>query len=185
MYEDPGWPLSGRMLVESAIPQLAVGRAARDRTRPQLLVLRQLFISFVMAIGLISVVVVVLGDLAEGDPDVTLSCALVVGVGLVSLLLGSVVKSRLDGSSDEALASSYRTRFFLRLAFAEAAALGAFVVGISLGPWWVFFVGLPFTAAGFARLAPTAGHLEADQRRLAGEGCHRPLLGVLLQPQHR
>lgn len=48
---------------------------------------------------------------------------------------------------------------------------------------WVFWIGLAFAAIGFARLAPTTRHIEADQRRLAAEGSHRSLLAALLQPE--
>lgn len=65
---------------------------------------------------------------------------------------------------------------------AEAAALVGFVAAVVLGPVWVYLVGLAFALVGFARLAPTRRHIELDQQRLAGGGCHRSLLGALMRP---
>lgn len=143
--------------------------------------LRLLFANFCGAIVLISVIVVVLGESGRDDPPVAWSVAIVVAVGVVAVAASRRLARRLDGSTDESLVTSYRTRFFVRMACSEAAALAGFAVNLTLGPWWVYFVGLPFTVVGFALAAPTAGNIERDQAALRAEGCHRPLgrlLGV-------
>lgn len=141
--------------------------------------LRQVFVSFVMALVLVSVVRIVLGEMTD-DPQSGLAAGIVVAVGVVSLVLGGVVKRDLDATSDATLRSSYRTRFFLRLAFAESAALVGFVVSVSIGPLWVLWIGMAFTLVGFVRLAPTTRNIEADQRRLTATGHHRRLFPALL-----
>lgn len=141
--------------------------------------LRKVFVSFCGAIVLISVIVIILGDLVEEDEPVRLSVVIVVGVGLASLIAPRLFGPRLDCSADASLVTSYRTRFFLRLAISEVAALAAFGVAIRLGPWWVYFVGVVFTIVGFSRLAPTQRNLEGDQNDLRANGCHRSLMQAL------
>jgi hypothetical protein len=178
MNQDPGWDLSPRSLLGTLTPFRSMRRnAAAGET--ELGLLRNVFVSFCVAIVLISVVVIILGDLVEEDEPVGLSVVIVAGVGLASLIAGRRFRQRLDCSADAALVTSYRTRFFLRLAISEVVALVAFVVAISLGPWWVYFIGVPFTIVGFARLAPTQRNLEGDQNDLRANGCHRSLIQAL------
>jgi F0F1-type ATP synthase membrane subunit c/vacuolar-type H+-ATPase subunit K len=141
--------------------------------------LRHVFLSFTLALGLVSVVVVLLGDMVDGDEPVELSIGVVTVVGLASLIAGRRIRRSLDCTSDASLVTSYRSRFFLRLALAEAVTMLAFVLGIAVGPWWVYFVGLAFTAIGFARLAPTRRNLERDDAELAAHGCHRSIARLL------
>lgn len=178
MNQDPGWDLSPRSLLGSLTPFRAM-RSRHAAGDTVLAVLRNLFVSFCVAIVLISVTVIILGDLVEEDEPVGLSVVIVAGVGLASLIAGRSFRRHLDGSADAALVTSYRNRFFLRLAVSEAAALAAFVVAISLGPWWVYFIGVLFTIVGFAHLAPTQRNLERDQNDLRAKGCHRSLMQAL------
>jgi hypothetical protein len=178
MNHDPGWDLSPRALLGALTPFRSLRRNEADGDTA-LAVLRKLFVSFCMAITLITVVVIILGDLVEEHEPVGFSVAAVVTIGLASLIAGRLVRRHLDYSSDAALITSHRSRFFLRLAFAEAAALAAFIIAISLGPWWVYFIGLPFTIIGFVRLAPTGRNLETDNNDLHAHGCHRSLMQLL------
>lgn len=176
---DPGWQVSWRSVLSAMGPQRAVRRSAEDPEADQLVMLRQVFVSFSMMIVLVTVVVLILGDLTDGDETVGLSIGIVVAIGVVSLIAGRLLRTRLDCTSGATLAVSYRSRFFLRLAFADAAALAAFVVGIALGPWWVYFIGLGFTIVGFIGLMPSRRNLAADQAELAANGCHRSLVEAL------
>jgi F0F1-type ATP synthase membrane subunit c/vacuolar-type H+-ATPase subunit K len=173
MNPDPGWNLTPRSLLGTLSPFRSLRRTDSDDT--ELAVLRRLFVSFCLALALVAVVVIVLRDGGDEDAPVGLSVATVVAVGIASLISGRSIGRRLDGSSDAALVASYRSRFFLRLAFAESAALAAFVIAISIGPWWAYFVGLAFTVVGFARLAPTGRNLERDDNDLRAHGCHRSI----------
>jgi F0F1-type ATP synthase membrane subunit c/vacuolar-type H+-ATPase subunit K len=134
MNPDPGWNLTPRSLLGTLSPFRSLRRTDSDDT--ELAVLRRLFVSFCLALALVAVVVIVLRDGGDEDAPVGLSVATVVAVGIASLISGRSIGRRLDGSSDAALVASYRSRFFLRLAFAESAALAAFVIAISIGPWW-------------------------------------------------
>lgn len=162
------------------VPQYAIHRAARDPGANVLALTRQVFVAFCVSLAAITVVVFFLaGVLEPEDPQAELAAGLVATLGIVSLIAARVMKRRLDCTSDATLAASYHSRFFLRIAFAQSAALGGFVLSIALGPWWVYFVGLGFAAVGMFKLAPTRQHLETEQNALAANGCHRSLTRAL------
>ncbi len=181
MEDDPGWQLDWKSALLTFVPSLAIRRAVRSDRDP-LVALRTLFLTFCAAIVAIGVVVVTLGDLTTGSEPTGLSIAIVVVFGGACLLAQHFLAKPLDCTSAQSLASTYRTRFFLRMAFAESAALVGFVVDIALGPWWVYFIAVIFTAVGFALLAPTRRHLEQDQEALSRNGCMRSLMSALRTP---
>ena len=161
--DDPGWRPALGGLAWGLVPGLAI-RRARRRGGDALVVLRGLFLSFCAAVALVGVVVVLLssGEGLDGSADGT---TVGIGVALAGfvLLLASAWRRPLDGSSDATLAESYRRRFFLRMAFAEAAALLGFAGFILSGNPAVYAGGAAFTAIGFVLMAPSAGNLARDQ----------------------
>lgn len=159
---DPGWR-----------PRLAAG------TPDGLLLLRSMFVSFCAAIVLIGVATVLIVGDADGSVSPALGVLLTALAGFVAQTVARSFDRPLDCSSDQALAGSYRTRFFLRLAFSEVAALVGFVLSILSGSLLPYVVGMVGTLAGFARLAPTTAHLEADQQALTVAGCGRSLVPAL------
>ena len=94
-------------------------------------------------------------------------------------MVGRVVEKPLDCSDDRRLAESYRTRFFLRIAFAESAALFGFVGFFTASEWWVYPGGVAIAFAWFARAAPTRTRLQQDQEHLSEQGCFRALVPAL------
>jgi hypothetical protein len=179
MEDDPGWGFTWKSVPMMFVPSLAMRRMARDPSQDALLVLRSLFLTFCAAIVFIGGVTVTLGDMTNGKQRPGLSVTIAIVVGCACLLAQHFLPRPLDCTSPQSLAGSYRTRFFLRLAFAESAALIGFVLNILFGPWWVYFVAAIFTAIGFARLAPTRRHLEQDQEELSRNGCLLSLTSAL------
>jgi hypothetical protein len=177
--DDPGWRRAGLDPLALLLPGRAVRRAVGDEGNP-LLLLRRIFATFalmVAAVGVVAVVVTTWGDVgADATADPALAAVAIAVVGTACLFGPRVVNPRLDC---ENLVETYRRRFFLRLAFAELPALLAFVGVIFTGEAWLYLVGLVPTVVGFARAAPTAARLAADQEALAGEGCGRSLLHAL------
>jgi hypothetical protein len=98
---------------------------------------------------------------------------------------GVVVVTRLlnpppNCSSERSLAGWYRSRFFLRLAFAESVALFAFVFTFIGAPVWIYFVGAAFTLWQFwTTAAPTRSALEREQDALNVRGCAISLVAAL------
>jgi hypothetical protein len=136
-------------------------------------VLQQLRLTFfaycggVVLIGGVGAFVAATDDPALG---VGMAAVIVVAVGLGSLVLSSVIPATLDSSSAERLAATYKTRFFVRMAIAEAVALVGFVLMFMTGSVVPFLAALPFTAIGFARVAPTDANLQRDQDALNATG---------------
>ena len=175
--EDPGWPIFGRMLL-GVVPGFASVQTRRLAGRDGLLALRQVFLSFCVSVVLVGVVVGLVS--LEGGPE-SPNAAVAIGGFVVAVLAFAaqwVFDEKLDGTSDEQLAASYRRRFFRRIAFSEAPALIGFVYAF-IYAGWAYAVGLAFTTVGFVRAAPTARHLEADQDDLATQGCQRSLVRAL------
>jgi F0F1-type ATP synthase membrane subunit c/vacuolar-type H+-ATPase subunit K len=175
MHDDPGWPKWWNQLRLLLIPT----RSSLASVSDGLVLLRGLFLRFCYAIALIGVVRVILGDLSKGDSKPGLALVVVVAAGVGCLVVQSFVGAPLDCTSDDKLASSYRSRFFLRVAFSEAPAMIGFAVSISFGPLWIYFVGASFAAVGFIRVAPSKAHLAADQRKLSLARCGRRLVPAL------
>jgi hypothetical protein len=107
----------------------------------------------------------------------------VLALGVYSLVAVIHTNGRpLSTQSPEALAISYRARFFIGIGFAESAALfgtcGVFIGG-SL---WIYLVGLPFALAGFAIIAPTRANIERKQSKIQASGSSLSVGGALLAP---
>ena len=177
--EDPGW-FSPTSLLTIFVPWVGLRRAQKDGTNA-LEMLRQLFTAFATALVLIGLVVLLLssGNSSENAMSPGIVAAGVAGYGVVSVFIPRLVERPLDCTDAGALLVSYRTRFFLRIAFADAAALVGFVGFFLADSWWLYPLGAAFALAGFVRLAPTRGNLQRDQDALNLSGCGQSLLHVL------
>jgi hypothetical protein len=178
--DDPSW-LSPRALLWALVPPLAVRRAQRAGDLNTLQMLRLFFTSFALSIVLIGVAVLLIADDEKAEPrlDVSLVAAGVVAYGLLSLVVPRLIERPLPCSDETALVVGYRTRLFLRIAFANAAALIGFV-GFSLSEEaWMYPLGALFTVMGYARLAPSRRNLENDQQELSQRGCSLSLASAL------
>jgi hypothetical protein len=182
---DPGWGgfLPGLLaLVPGGLQYLQ--RRSGPSGRNPLVMLCGMFTAFAFALVMVGVVVVlVAGDLSD-DPLPAAAVAVgVAAVGAFSLVAARFVDRPLDCSSDLALVGTYRTRFFLRLMFADTAALIGFVGVIMCDEAWIYAVGLPFAAVGFLRAAPSRGNIERDQEVFTSAGCGRSLSAALQNPE--
>jgi hypothetical protein len=171
--DDPGWRAAVGLANKGLLmPWTAPSRGRSWGSGDGLVMVRVLYLTFVEAVLMIGVVVIILDRYGrvpdQGEPLPV--AGLVVAGGVLVQLVGAVVEKPLDASDPGALAASYRKRFFLRLAFAQAAALLGFGGFILTGAPVVFFLGLGVTLVGFARAAPTRAQLAADEYRLAPAG---------------
>jgi hypothetical protein len=149
---------------------------------PALVALRTVFMSFVAAAMLIAVVVVVLvaGD-SLGSAPLPLGVVLPAGLGVANIVLGLAIRSELPPDED-GLAAVYNTRFFLRVAMAEAPLLGGFVGVVLTGSVVPYLVGLVLAVPFFAVAAPMARNLARDQQVLRERGSEMDLVEVLMRP---
>ena len=179
--EDPGWgSVKARMLVFLVPGYLRFfSQKGGLRDGDALVMLRQLWLTFLSAIILFGVVVVFVVPGATERPAAPWAVAIVIG-GLVSLAATwAIGRRRLQCQGESELATSYRTRFFLRMAVSESVALFAFVACFLAGHWWLYWIGAAFTLVGFWWNAPTRAHLLADQEELALAGCGQSLMRAL------
>ncbi len=154
--DDPGWPVK-KELLWALVPGLGqlVMRRRLDRTANALVLLRQLFMSFCLSLVMYGVVVAILWPSKSKEAaSPGLAFGLVV-LGASAGIAGRFVEGPLLCTDDGSLAGSYRTRFFLRIAFADSAALFGFVGSVIASVWWAYPAGAAIAFMGLARAAPT------------------------------
>jgi len=186
LEDDPGWAISWRKFLWLLIPTVGLRRQLKRAGTGEVdgvLMLRQVFVSFCLSIALFGVVLAVLYPSSKppADPPIAVAIGLLV-LGGVSFAAGQRAERPLNCESDVKLAGSYRTRFFLRMAFSQAAALFGFVGFFLTFAWWTYPIGATITAIGYRRAAPTAWRLASDQQELSSRGCARSLIRALRQP---
>ena len=184
--DDPGW----RPAMQGIWWLLIPGQLIRQQRRGAqagvngLTMFRRVFLSFVVALVLIGVVVVVLSSTRALDRPalpIAVVAGAIIALGAAGLAAPGVVQRPLDCSDDARLAASYRTRFFVRVASSEVASLAGFAGFVLTNAWWLYALGAAFTATGYYRLAPTAANLAKDQRLLGDASCSRSLISALAQ----
>jgi len=178
--EDPGWPLDWRVLIV-IIPGGLQWLARRTQSGDTLTMLRNVFVSFASSVVLFGVIVTFV-SVPQRGPSWEWVLPLL-AIAALALGVSRAVERPLDCSSDSRLAGSYRTRFFLRMAFTQSVALAAFVMYFLDGPRWIYYLGAAISLARMASQAPTSGALVRDQDTLVMEGCTRSLVAALRHPQ--
>jgi F0F1-type ATP synthase membrane subunit c/vacuolar-type H+-ATPase subunit K len=174
--DDPGWPSLGKILFV-LVPGYLQFRMARERD--QLVALRAVFLSFSMALVLFAVVLQFIGN--ARPTHVMPWLAILVGAAVVSVAAVRFLSAKpLDCASESRLATSYRSRFFVTIAFSESVALFAFVFAFIGAPTWIYDAGAAFALVRFSRVeAPTPQRLQQHQAVLAASGCQLSLVGAL------
>lgn len=184
--DDPGWAITWRALLWMLVPRVGLQRQikrAKEGQADALLVLRQIFVSFCLMIAVLGVVLLVLYPGSEKPADAPTGVAIgLLVVGAATVVVGRLAERPLDCTDDETLASSYRVRFFLRVAFSNAVALIGFVGFFLTYAWWNYPIGAAIAAMGLRRAAPTSARLAANQEELATRGCGLSLVHALQQP---
>jgi hypothetical protein len=79
----------------------------------------------------------------------------------------------------DALAGYFRTRFFLRIAFANTTALFGFVFAFTAVSNWLYYFGVLLSIPGLVRAAPTKAALVREQDELTARGCNQSLVAAL------
>jgi hypothetical protein len=100
-------------------------------------------------------------------------------LGMASLLGERLIERPLDCSTIARLGSTYRSRFFLRIAFANAIALIGFVGFMVTNEGWILLLAALFALIGYLRLVPTSANLAKEQDLIIRSGCHLVLIDAL------
>jgi hypothetical protein len=182
-YEDPGWgPVLRRwpLFFLPGTPLLMFPLLQRRGGFDGLTALRIFWLTYVQALVLFLLVLALI-EPAVGSPD---EGYLLVLIAVQMLALGGVVWSRtrpLDTSSVAKLAGSYRTLFFVGVAFAESVALFGFVGVFLVEELWPYLEALPLGLLGLALLAPTCRDIARRQQPITAKGSSLSLGGALMQ----
>src|SRR5262249_49114381 len=122
----------------------------------------------------------VLTSVAPKTDDLMPWLPLLAVLAVVSVVIPRTVERPLNCSTPTALAFGYRTRFFLRMAFAQSVALFGFVFAFTAAPSWIYYVGAAFALYRiWVTAAPTRAALARDQQRLSESGCRLSLVRAL------
>jgi hypothetical protein len=173
--DDPGWPRGFSAFV-FLVPG-ALRRQSRKQGVDGLFMLRQVMESFSAALVLFGVVLP-FTNVEGGRP--LLWFAVLAVMAIASIALTRQVERPLDCTSPMTLSGSYRTRLFMRVAFAQTVALFGFTFAFIGGSIWIYYAGAVFALVRFwTGIAPTRTALEHDQRLLNERGCQLSLIATL------
>lgn len=155
-YHDPGWGPALRRwpMFFLPMPTFTFPVLQRRGVFDGLTAFRILWASFVTPLFVFLLTLAIIRP-TVGTPD---AGHLAVLLALQALALGGVIWARsrsLDASSEDSLAASYRTQFFVATAFASSTALFG-VVGVFLVEGlWPYLEALPLGMAELVLVAPT------------------------------
>lgn len=169
-YEDPGWRAPLRGAVWIFIPFVGWTFARRSRSGGVgLLSLRRIYLVLVGSLLLFIIAFSFVTPWDGGDEGWTPIA--VFALGVFQLVAVIRVNGRpLSTQTPEQLAATYRSRFFIGIGMAEAAALWG-VCGMFIeGSLWIYLVGLAFALAGFAIIAPSRANIERKQHQIRAQG---------------
>jgi len=138
--------------------------------RDGLSTIRLIFAMFIASMVLIGVVLFAI--LSSAQPkDAGAVPWLVAAAGVASVVTVQWSRRRpLDTSSAAKLAATYRTYWFMGLAFAQTAGTFGFVGAFVVNRWWIFAEGFVFSAVGWISIAPTDAALGRKDDELAAAG---------------
>lgn len=132
---------------------------------------------FVALVVCVAVLPAVVGD--GGDGPAGIAAIVVAAQGMFTLVAPRLIPLGLDCTDDATLVASYRRSFLIRLAISASPLLLGFGAAIWAGASWVVLAGVPFTLAGYARIAPIEPVLARQQAALDAAGCGRDLRRAL------
>ena len=171
--DDPGWRLGWHTLL-LVVPYVWMRYLRRAGGDP-LVNLRSVYLSFpgsLIVFGL-----VLLFALPFRGDRATLPWALAIAaIAVVDSVLPRMFERPMPCDS---LAGYFRTRMFLRIAFANTTALLGFVAAFAAMSSWLYYFGLVLSIPGLVRAAPTRAALIRDQDELTARGCDRSLVAAI------
>src|SRR5262249_17440946 len=147
-----------------------------SRKGDPLLVLRSVFVSFSTSLVAFAVVLHILEN--PGPNHVLPWLWLVILAAGLSILFVAVTAKPLDCESETTLARTYRSRFFLAIAFSQSVALFGFVFAFIGAQTWIYDLAAAFALVRFWTVEPpTPRRLRQHQAALTASGCERSLVG--------
>jgi hypothetical protein len=166
---DPGW-------------WAAVRR--KDPNLSGLTAIRSIYLALLLAGLVIGVVLIMIVPL-EFDPA-PLPIIVIVAMGITSQLMRVMMTNKAftqeTVSSGDALATAWRSDFFLGYALTDSTLLIGFVFCFVEDAIWPYVLALPFFLYGMASIAPTRANLQRLQDRVTAQGSVTSVMETLNRP---
>jgi len=171
--EDPGWRLrwSSVVVLIPFVSRFYLRRAGGD----PLVNLRSVYLSFPGSLTFFALVIPFVVPFHADRTTFAWALALV-AIAAVDSLLPRLIERPMPCDS---LAGYFRTRMFLRIAFANSIALFGFVFAFTALSGWLYYFGLALSVPGLVRAAPTKAALIREQDELTARGCDHSLVAAL------
>jgi hypothetical protein len=173
--EDPGW----RRAVNAQLFPIKSRKTQKELDG--VTVMRILFVALMQAAfagGLILVII----TRTFGEIQTVLLIVILV-LGAVGVAGARWARERpLATTSEEDLAKTYRTNFFIGFAVCELPLLVGIVAGMIRQELWPYLFALPLFVVGMRTIAPTVGNIEYEQNKLSASGSTLSLRGALMAP---
>ncbi|MEM7140418.1 MAG: hypothetical protein AAF548_05235 [Actinomycetota bacterium] len=167
--EDPGWRPAWRGGLLGILP--IIGPRQVLQATDGLVLMRQLWLSFVTVMVLIGVPVLFLWSLlGSGGIDARVVAAVLMIAGVLTQVVIPRLLPPLRGHSEDDVRHAIHRTFFIRVALAESVALLAFMGVLLSGNAAVYAVGLVVGLIGMAEIAPTARWVDERQSELDETG---------------
>lgn len=177
---DPGWGDALGQVPRMFVPTKATRLVAESVDG--LGVMRVLWLIFVAAMLLIGTTVAVIDRLAPGGgADGRVVGAVVAAVAVSLQLLAPKFVPAIDGATNAAVRAQAQRAFFVRVAFAEPAALLGFMGFVVSGNVAVYVLGALIGLAGMYDAAPNRRWFEAGNRSLRAAGSDVDFLTAITQ----
>ncbi len=174
---DPGWSGVWPSALWGFIPMIGLHRVRRARGIESL---RSIFVSYIAGVVLFGIPLAFVARHSSSDATTTACIGAVFVAGVVSIAAVTMFQRRpLDASSPARLADTYRSNFFLKLAFAEFIALVGFTLTFVSGRFVVYPVAVALSLVAFAVAAPTRADITRRQHEIGVSGSPLDLLQVL------
>jgi hypothetical protein len=146
-----------------------------------LTVMRMAWVTFTVSMVVIGVLVAVIDAvLPGGGVDGRLVAAVVIGLGVFAQVLSTKFVPAVSGSTMPMARATAQRAFFIRVAFAEPAALVGFLGFVVSGNVAVYAGGFIVGLAGMYDAAPTTAWIARGQEQLSDSGSDVELLDALV-----
>lgn len=176
---DPGWGEAARSFPRTLLPTRGMRLAAGSTNG--LTVMRMVWLSFLAAMVLIGAVVVVIDRAAPGGGvDGRVVGAVVAGLGIFLQVVSTKFVPVVAGATMREVREVAQRAFFVRVAFAEPAALFGFMGFVLSGNVAVYGIGFVVGLAGMYDAAPTARWIDAGQAALREAGSDVDFLAAVV-----
>jgi len=182
--DDPGWGDAWRGLPFVFTPRFFLRRAQANGEVP-ILILRRVYVSFAVfpiLMGVLSVFIT--SDPRPGSDSEVPDLVFVVGTIAIAVASYLFVTTRAEkqlaaAARVDLLPGTYRSAFFLAMAFANTTPLISFVISFNAHEALFFALGVAGSVPLFARFAPTTAHLRQIDEDARTNGATTSLRGAL------